>query len=91
MKPLPALLNFHKMFWLIISLLVFNGIIDTARAAQAYDECSGAIVIPSTGSFPFVTNSPLVDMSQTLALSPNDPPLPTTPGFDTNITHSVWF
>lgn len=74
-----------RLVLLVLAAFVF-GERDT-KAALPYDNCDGAILIPASGPFPYFT--PDIDISQ--ESTANDPPYPTTPGFDTNITRSVWF
>lgn len=71
--------------WMFFCLVLLNTF--AVRAAQPYDNCAGAISIPSNQGFPYTTFD--VDVSQ--ETTANDPPFPTTQGFDTNITRSVWF
>lgn len=77
---------------ILMILMILNVFPAHAALPPVNDECSGAIVIPSTGPTPFVAKTALIDISGA-TVSPNDPPMPPSDltGFDTNISHSVWF
>ena len=82
--PIPHI-PWTRFLFALLSITLFGGA--GVQGAQPYDNCSGAIVIPGAATFPYFT--PDIDVSQ--ETTANDPPLPTTQGFDTNITRSVWF
>lgn len=81
----PSLHRRIHLIWMCLCLVLVNPFI--AQGAQPFDNCSGAILIPGAGPFPHLTSD--LDVSQ--ETTANDPPLPATQGFDTNITRSVWF
>src|SRR5262245_49877476 len=57
-------------------------------AAPGNDTCAGALVVPGSGAFPYL--SPVVDVSD--ATPTGDPPFPPPDTFfDTNVTRSVWY
>ena len=56
-------------------------------AAPPNDTCANAQVIPSTGPFPYVTDS--VDLSDATILG--DPPTPSCPTFPDTASRSVWY
>lgn len=77
------------LLWLI-NVMIALGVLSLSAAhgaAPSNDQCSGAIVIPSSG-FPRAMTP--IDISGATSL--NDPPLPVFPGFErTNVANSVWF
>lgn len=89
MKPYPTALIRLKV--LLLAALLFASLGFNAMALVPYDNCSGAIVIPATNAASFVSTTAQLDI-RSATVSANDPPLPASQtGFDTNITHSVWF
>ena len=86
----PHLTFLDRLKIIFLAAILFAPLFD-AMAAVVNDNCSGAIVIPVNGATPFVATTAQIDVSAATPLSPNDPPLPTTEGFDPNITRSVWY
>src|ERR1051326_48921 len=70
--------------------LVFAVLISAAANATppTNDVCSGAMVVPGTGPFPYLT-SVIADITQ--ATSAGDPVPPPTCVFTTNVTRGVWY
>lgn len=81
----PSFIRRIVPIWIFLCLLLLDTF--AAHGAQPYDNCAGAILIPNDQGFPYTTFD--LDVSQ--ETTANDPPLPATQGFDTNITRSVWF
>ena len=97
-SPTPSLSHFPTfppapLLHLLTCCLLLLSFQAMAAVAPPNDNCNGAIVIPATGATPFVVRTEQLDVTAAtpLAASPSEPPLPNTPGFDTNITRSVWY
>ncbi len=97
-SPTPSLSHFPTfppapLLHLLTCCLLLLSFQAMAAVAPPNDNCNGAIVIPATGATPFVVTTEQRDITDATPLAPNasEPPLPNTPGFDTNITRSVWY
>lgn len=91
--PTPFARKLRELSVLLFAATLFALLGLEAQAAVINDHCTNAIVIPATGATPFVVRTEQLDVTDATPLShsASEPPFPNTPGFDTNITRSVWY
>lgn len=80
----PDLSNWWARLLLSAAILAFPAL-SASAAAPVNDRCAGAIVIPATGPFPFLTAQ--VDITD--ATSTGDPPVPSCTFAD--VSRGVWY
>src|SRR5262245_54426460 len=67
--------------WIVLAFVCGAPVV---AAPPANDTCAGAVIVPGSGPYPFL--SPLVDLAE--ATTAGDPPPPTC---QSNVSRGVWF